>query len=171
MTAAVIGLVLAVGPAGAQGGRAERRDEAAKMVDAYILSNLQERLNLSDTQFVKLLPLVKGHQAERRRVAQRRLHALMELRRTLASGQATEASIGALLDEAKKAEVEGPAAVARSQGAIDALLTPVQQAKFRVFEAEVEQRLRDMLRGARGRALERRDRRRGDAPADEPDEP
>lgn len=177
MTLAIVIGVLAAGSAAGQAGRRggafEGRDEAARMVDAYILSNLQERLGLSDAQFVKLLPLVKNHQGERRQTGQRRFQALMELRRALNSGRATEASIGTLLDEAKKAEVEGPAAVARSQAAIDAQLTPVQQAKYRVFEAEVEQRLRDVLRSAaRGRALERRERReRATPPGDDPDVP
>jgi hypothetical protein len=179
MTVAIVLGLLAAGPVSGQAARRgaafEGRDEAARMVDAYILSNLQERLGLSDAQFVKLLPLVKSHQGERRQAGRRRGQALLELRRELHSGRATEASIGALLEETKKAELEGPAAVARSQAAIDAQLTPVQQAKYRVFEAEVEQRLRDVLRNAaRGRALERRERQRpGRAadPGDELDEP
>ena len=36
------------------------------MVDAYIVSNLQESLGLTDEQFVRLLPLVKRLQSERR---------------------------------------------------------------------------------------------------------
>ena len=149
---------LAAGAAAAQ-QRGAARDEAFKMVDAYLLSNLQEGLGLSDAQYVKLLPLVKAQQSERRANAQRRQQALHELRRELKTGRATEAAVAGLLDEVKKAESEGPAAQARRQQAIDALLTPVQQAKYRVLEAEVEQKVRALLRSAvRGRARERGER-------------
>jgi len=65
---------LAQEPEPARPPRAEPppREEAWKLVDAYILSNLQESLGLSDEQFVKLLPLVKTLQASRRGFMQRR---------------------------------------------------------------------------------------------------
>ena len=69
--------VLACGGAGpASGGAgapgAGPRDDAFRMVDAYIVSNLQESLGLTDEQFVKALPLVKRLQRDRRELAQRR---------------------------------------------------------------------------------------------------
>lgn len=157
-------LALAATVAAAQ-ERQPGRDEAFKMVDAYLLSNLQESLGLSDAQYVKLLPLVKAQQNDRRTHAQRRQRALLELRRELRAGRATEATVNGLLDELKQAETEGPAAQARHQQAIDALLSPVQQAKYRVLEAEVEQKVRELLRDVvRGRALERRQRLEGERP-------
>ena len=36
------------------------REEIFRMIDAYVVSNMQESLGLSDEQFVKLLPLVKA---------------------------------------------------------------------------------------------------------------
>src|SRR5258707_3195072 len=77
------------------------RDEAFKMIDAYIVSNLQESLDLTDDQFVKVLPLVKRLQTDRRAVLQRRQQALMDLRRVLASGDATEGRVTELLGEVK----------------------------------------------------------------------
>ena len=62
------------------------REEAGRMVDAYVLSNLQESLGLSDDQFVRLLPLVKRLQAERREAIERRI--------ARASGDATPLEIG-----------------------------------------------------------------------------
>src|SRR4030095_13113091 len=56
----------------------------------YTLRNLQESLELTDDQFVKVLPLVKRLQTDRRAAIQRRQQALMELRRPLASGEADE---------------------------------------------------------------------------------
>ena len=128
-----------------QASRRGNRDEAYKMIDAYVVSNLQESLELTDEQFVKLLPLVKRLQSDRRAVLQRRQQPLMELRRLLGSGAATEAKVSELLRQVKAAEAEEPVVLARDREAIDAALSPVQQAKFRVFEAEVDHKIRELM--------------------------
>jgi Spy/CpxP family protein refolding chaperone len=120
------------------------REEAARMVDAYVLSNLQESLSLSDDQFVRLLPLVKRLQAERREAMDRRARAVREMRRLLKSGSATEPEVLAQLKEWKAIEADDPLRGRKGMEAIDALLTPLQQAKFRVFEADVSQKLREL---------------------------
>jgi len=123
----------------------ELRDETFRLMDAYLISNLQESLGLTDEQFAKAMPLVKKLQSDRRDFARRRMQALRSLRRTLVSGSATEASVADLLKEVKNAGAEERAATARNTEALDAALTPLQQAKFRVFEAEVDIRLRHLL--------------------------
>jgi len=121
------------------------REEAGRMVDAYVLSNLQEGLGLSDDQFVKLLPLVKHMQSERREAMEHRLRALREMRRLLKSGTATEPEVLAQLKELKASESEAPLRGSKEMEGIDALLTPLQQAKFRVFEADVGLKLRELM--------------------------
>jgi Spy/CpxP family protein refolding chaperone len=121
------------------------RDEAFKMIDAYIVSNLQESLDLTDDQFVKVLPLVKRLQTDRRAVLQRRQQALMDLRRLLASGDATEVRVKELLAQVKAAEADEPGILRKDRDAIDAVLSPVQQAKFRVLEVEVEHKIRELM--------------------------
>ena len=136
--------------------------EAGKMVDAYLLSNLQESLGLTDEQFVKLLPLVKRQQSERRELGRRRGKAVRELRKLLNSGAATESQIAEALQELKAVENEGPVQLQRSREGIDSLLTPLQQAKFRVLEMEVEQKIRDLMSQIRrqGQPTERPPRNR-----------
>lgn len=139
--------------AGPPPGAPAPANEAFKVVDAYVLSNLQESLELSDEQFVKLLPLVKRAQSDRREFAQRRVRSLMALRKLLASGAATESRVVDLLKELKTIENEGPQTLRKSMDAIDAALNPLQQAKYRVLEADVERRIRELMRelgGARG---------------------
>lgn len=126
------------------------REEAFRMIDAYFVSNLQESLELTDEQFVKVLPLVKRLQTDRRQFAQRRQRALQELRRALQSGSATEARVGDLLREVKAAESEGPPTLHRDLEAIDAALSPLQQAKYRILELEVERKIRDIMSQMRG---------------------
>jgi Spy/CpxP family protein refolding chaperone len=149
----------------APGDRARPRDEAFRMIDAYIMSNLQESLQLSDDQYVKVLPLVKRLQTDRRALAQRRQQDLQELRRVLASGSATEARVGELLREIKSAEAEEPATLKKDRDAIDAALTPVQQAKFRVMEVEVERKIRELMNQIRA---DRRGQARPRRPAEPP---
>lgn len=123
----------------------ELRDETFRLMDAYLISNLQESLGLTDEQFAKTLPLVKKLQSDRRDYARRRMQALRLLRKSLSSGSATETGVAEELKGLKSASADERAAAVRNLEALDAVLTPLQQAKFRVFEAEVDARLRHLL--------------------------
>ena len=157
MIRCIVGLVLLAGvPVMAQerplrgGGAPRPREELYKMIDAYIVSNLQESLLLTDDQFAKLLPLVKRLQKDRREMVQRRIQALQEMRRTMAQGVATEARVEELLRELKAVETQEPVTIRRDMDAIDALLSPLQQAKYRLLEVEVERKLRALMNQMRG---------------------
>jgi len=134
------------------GGPLRPREEAFRMIDAYFVSNLQESLGLTDEQFVRLLPMVKRLQNDRRQLAQRRQRALQEMRKLLQSGTATEGRLEDLLRELKAVESEQPTVVRRDLEAIDGVLTPVQQAKYRILELEVERKIRDVMTQMRGQA-------------------
>jgi hypothetical protein len=163
----VLGLPGAV-PAAAQehprdrsAGPRHARQEVFRMIDAYLASNLQESLGLSDEQLTRVLPLVRRLQSDRRQLVQRRSTAMHELRRSLASGTATEARVQELLRELKAVEAEEPATLRRDLDAIDAVLNPLQQAKYRVLEVEVDRRIRAAMmrmRAERGMGGRRRPR-------------
>jgi hypothetical protein len=128
----------------------EQRDEAFRMVDAYIVANLQDSLGLSDQKYAEVIPLVKKLQTERRDYFESRWRAQRELRHLLRSGGATEAEVAAALARLRQIDASGPEKVHRAQDSLDAALSPLQQAKYRVFELDVEQRLRELMRRARG---------------------
>ncbi len=130
--------------------RAQRpgRTEAFKMVDAYVMSNLQESLGLTDEQFAKAVPLVQKLQTARREYLIERTRKIREMRRLLNQGGASEAQVLDLLRQVKALDADGPVASRRNLEALDAVLTPLQQAKFRVLELEVEQRMRELVRRA-----------------------
>jgi hypothetical protein len=128
---------------------AQQRDEAFRMVDAYIVANLQESLGLSDQKYAEVIPLVKKLQTERRAYFESRWRAQRQLRHLLRSGGATEAEVAAALERLRQIDASGPEKVHRCLDALDAALTPLQQAKYRVFELDVEQRLRELMRRAR----------------------
>lgn len=123
----------------------ELRDETFRLMDAYLISNLQESLGLTDEQFVKALPLVKKLQSDRRDSARKRMQSLRLLRQALDSGSATESGVADLLKEVKSAAAFEHAATTQNLEALDAGLTPLQQAKYRVFEAEVDIRMRRLV--------------------------
>jgi hypothetical protein len=157
-------VVLSLGAAGANAQPQEdapagpdrpARDEAFKMVDAYLVSNLQESLGLDDAQFAKAIPLVKRLQGERRTYFLERSRTIREMRILLRQGGARETEVLDLLKQLKALDVDGPAQTRRNLEALDALLTPLQQAKFRVLEVEVEQRMRELMNRARPRQGER----------------
>ena len=133
--------------AGEQGRRrgGHRSDEAFKMVVAYLLSNMQESLELNDEEYLELLPRVKLRQNHRRDFHEGRAKAMRQLRRLVSSG-GDEASITAALAELDTLETTGPARLAADLEAIDAALTPLQRAKYRLMEADVERRVRDLAR-------------------------
>ena len=123
----------------------ELRDETFRLMDAYLISNLQESLGLTDEQFLKALPLVKKLQSDRRDSARKRMQSLRLLRKALNSGSATEIGVADLLKEVKSAAGDEHAATLRNLEALDAVFTPLQQAKYRVFEAEVDIRMRHLV--------------------------
>lgn len=156
----VVLIVAGGAPAGAQDERAagaERppRGEAFRMVDAYVMSNLQESLGLTDAEFERAVPLVRRLQTSRRDYFLQRARTVREMRRRLHEGGATEAQVLELLRRLKALDAEGPAEVQKGLEALDAALTPLQQAKFRVLELEVEQRMREIVSRAGPRSRSR----------------
>jgi Spy/CpxP family protein refolding chaperone len=163
------GVVLALaaaGPAAAQQPN-RPREEAFKMIDAYVVSNLQESLGLTDEQFAKVVPLVRRLQRDRHQLAQRRMQSLQELRRVLGSGTATEASVVELLKGVRAAEAEERSQVQRDLEAVEAALTPIQQAKYRILEIEVERKIRELMNQLRA-AQRPAQRGRRPPPQDQP---
>jgi Spy/CpxP family protein refolding chaperone len=138
-------------PGGEAAAGGESRREAFRIVDAYVVSNLQESLGLTDAEFVKVLPLVQKLQTSRREYLLARGRLLHQLRRQLGSGSADEAEVRQTLDELKKTEATGPERTRAALAELDAALGPLQQAKFRVLELDVEQRLRELMGRARAR--------------------
>jgi hypothetical protein len=151
LAAALTLAALAASPAAAQSEEPPGlgREELVKVIDAYVLGNLQENLGLSDDQFVRILPLVKRWQTNRRAHQQRRSSALGEMRRLLERGAATEPRLKELLGELKRADLEDETTQRQDVEAIDAQLSVEQQAKLRVFEARIQERLREILQRRR----------------------
>ena len=130
-------------------------NELIGMLDAYATIQAQQALQLGDEQYGRFIPLLKKLQETRRRNQQARNRMVGELRRlagprveTPAADTVVVEKLKALRDHDERAAAEIRAAVA----AIDEILTPLQQARFRIFEEHIENRKLDLLLRARARA-------------------
>ena len=149
------GAALAAQETSGAAARTERggvlREEINEMVDAYLLMKVQERLTLTDEQMLKVMPLIRKYHSERRDLERRRFQLLMEMREGLASGGVKEDRVVSFLRDFKTVEADLQAAIRRNLAAVDAVLTPVQQVKYRLLEFELDRHLRELRHRARER--------------------
>ena len=125
--------------------------EIQRMLDGYMLIQAQEMLQLSDEQFPRFLSRVRALQETRRRTQGERLRMLQELRRTTA-GRGAPIDEGAITERLKaldELEIRAAAEIQQQRTAVDQVLTPIQRARFRIFEESMEQRKIELLMRAR----------------------
>lgn len=124
--------------------------EVQRLFDAYVAMQAQERLQLSEAQYPQFLPRLKALLDVRRRTLQTRQSMLVELARSSAAGG--PADVGALrekLSRLKAFDEQSAAELRQAYEAIDQVLDVRQQARFRVFEDQVERRKVELLMRAR----------------------
>lgn len=129
-------------------------NELIGMLDAYATIQAQQALQLSDEQYGRFIPLLKRLQETRRRNQQARNRMIGELRRLAGPRAATPADDGVLVEKLKALREHDERAageIRTAVAAIDEILTPTQQARFRIFEEHIENRKLDLLLRARAR--------------------
>jgi hypothetical protein len=116
-----------------------------------MLIQAQETLQLTDEQFPRFLARVRALQEARRRAQGERQRVLQELRRmTLGRGGGVdEERIKERLKGLEELDARTSAEIKQHQAAVDQVLTPIQQARFRIFEEMTEQRKVELLMRAR----------------------
>jgi hypothetical protein len=127
--------------------------ELQRLFDAYTAMQAQEALQLDDAQFGQFLPKLKALQDTRRRNDAARVQLVAELGRMTAPGGAAfdEAAVKDRMRALQELEARAAAEVRRAYEAIDQQLDVRRQARFRVFEQNMERRkLQLMLRARRG---------------------
>jgi len=134
------------------GQQADRLEvaEVQRLFDAYTVVQVQEALQLDDTQFGLFLPKLKAVQDTRRRNEQARRKIIAELARLTASAAATdEAAVRERLRALQDLEGRSAAELRRAYDALDQQLDVRRQARFRVFEQNMERRKLQLLLRAR----------------------
>ena len=125
--------------------------ELQRLFDAYVLMQAQETLQLTDAQYPQFLPRLRALQEVRRRTLVERMRIVQELRR-MVQGRAEGAESGRVPGRLKALrEVEARAALEIRQAAdsLDEILEPLQQARWRILEEQMERRKLDLLMRAR----------------------
>lgn len=165
---AVSGFLLPVPGAAAQ-APAERADRPAaqgisnpeliRMLDTYALVQAQDALQLSDSQYGQFVTRLKKLQETRRTNTQRRHRILQQLRvLTARDAVADERAVREQLDALHAHDATAADQMRRAYQSLDEVLDARQQARFRVFEEQMERRKLDLLMRARDRAGTRRGR-------------
>jgi len=122
--------------------------EIQRLFDAYVVMQAQQALELSDEQFPRFLARVKALQEARRRGQMQRNRMLQELRRlsqTTGQDEALRTQLKALNDLDARVGTE----IRQAQDGVDQVLDLRQQARFRLFEEQMERRKVDLLMRAR----------------------
>ena len=137
------------------GQQADRLEiaELQRLFDAYTVMQAQDALQLDDAQFGQFLPKLKALQDTRRRNEIARNQVVAELARMTAPGAAgfDEAAVKERMRALVDLEGRAAAELRRAYEAVDQQLDVRRQARFRVFEQNMERRkLQLMLRARRG---------------------
>jgi len=123
--------------------------EVRRMFDSYALLQAQDALKISNEQFPKFLMEFKALQEMRRKTLQDRNRIVQELRRLSLEPTPNEAQLKDRMKELRDLEERGHNDVRKAYDNIDQVLDVKQQARFRVFEQQMEQRLLQLVARAR----------------------
>jgi hypothetical protein len=126
--------------------------EVQRLFDAFVAMQAHERLQLSETQYPQFLPRLKALLDLRRTSLANRRALVAELGRASAGGpgrRTDEAALGEKLRQLRAFDDQAAADLRRVYEAIDQVLDVRQQARFRVFEDQIERRKVELLMRAR----------------------
>ena len=127
--------------------------QVSTMLDAYAIVEAQNFLQLSDTQYAQFIARLKRLQETRRRNMQGRHKMLQELRKlTMPGVTVDDATLRDRVQALRTFDEQAAQALRREYEAVDEVLDPRQQARFRILEDRMELRKLDILMRARERA-------------------
>ncbi len=126
--------------------------EIQKLFDAYLVMEAQQALQLSDQQYPQFLSRLRTLQDTRRKNQQERNQLMNQLQRLTnprAQVRGDEAMIKERLTALQELESRNAAEMRKAYNALDEVLDIRQQARFRVFEEQIERRKIELLMRAR----------------------
>jgi len=160
--AALIGLLLVAAPGLArpqQGGQGAQPPAAAdptispaelqQLFDSWALLQAQGFLKMNDDQFARFLPRFKALQDTRRRGLQQRTRVLNQLRKAVNDAELDEQQLKTSIKLLEDIDDRAAADTRKAYEAVDQVLDVLQQAKFRLFEEQMERRKLELVTRAR----------------------
>jgi hypothetical protein len=157
------GLAAQEPPAAAARGRAANPRAAAPLraaavanaLDRFSAAQARRALQLNESEYARFAPLLRSLQQVRRRNNQARHRIVQELRKMaghMAESEPDEQALRDRLDALREHDERAAQELRAAYAALDEVLTPRQQARFRVFEEAIEARKLELLMRASGRA-------------------
>lgn len=129
--------------------------ELTRLFDAYAVLQAQSFLKLDDDQYGEFVVRLKALQDGRRKRLGERSRLIGELRRlTAPDSTATDAAIRTTFDALQREDAAAHADLAKAYENLDSVLDPRQQARFRVFEDQIERQKLNLLSRVRRRAAQ-----------------
>ena len=119
----------------------------ANALDQFAIVQARRALQLDEGQYARFVPRLRELQQVRRRNFQARNRLLQD-----AGADLDDAAIGAKVQALREHDERAAREIRAAVDAIDELLNPRQQARFRVFEENIEARKLELLLNARTRA-------------------
>lgn len=123
--------------------------EIQRMFDSYALIQAQDQLKISDEKFPQFLTRFKALQDTRRRDMTERARMIQDLRRLTNDPQPDETQMRERLKALDDLDARSQAELTKAYEAINQVLDVYQQAKFRVFEENMENRKLALVMRAR----------------------
>lgn len=128
------------------------------MLDALALVQSEKALQVTEAQYPNFVTRLKTLHQVRKRVRHQRLQIVRELNRLTnpQAGAPDEAAVRERLKALREHDARAAGEVQKAYDALDEILDVRQQARFRVFELELERRKLDLLVRARQGAARNR---------------
>jgi hypothetical protein len=123
--------------------------EIQRMFDSYALIQAQDQLKLSDEVFPQFLRRFKVLQDTRRKNLQERFRIVQDLRRLANAEQPDEAQMKERLKALDELDARAHTELSKAYDGINQMLDVRQQARFRVFEENMENRKLALVTRAR----------------------
>jgi hypothetical protein len=123
-------------------------------LDRYALNQARRMLELTDAEHEQFVPRLRALQQTRRRNLLARQRILQDLRRMTGprAGEVDEAALRERLTALREHEDRAAAELRAAYAAVDEVLDVKRQARFRLFEENIEARKLELLMRARARA-------------------
>jgi Spy/CpxP family protein refolding chaperone len=123
--------------------------EIQRMFDSYALIQAQDQLKITDEKFPQFLTRFKALQDTRRRNMTERFRMVQDLRKLSNDAQPDDTQMRDRLKALDELDVRSQTEIAKAYEAINQVLDIRQQAKFRVFEENMENRKLALVMRAR----------------------
>jgi hypothetical protein len=126
--------------------------EIQRLFDAYQIMEAQQFLTLTDQQYPQFIVRLRALQETRRKNQQQRQQLMNELQRMTnprLNARPEDAPLKERLTALQELETRNAAEMRKAYSAMDEVLDLRQQARFRVFEEQIERRKIELLMRAR----------------------